>query len=433
MGLIGRLIFKNYTMADFDRDIRAWIGIGQPTLSGVKVNEQTAMRFITVYSCVRVLAETLASLPLFVYRERPGGGRDKARDHPLYYLLHDVPNNEMTSLTWRETQMGHLVISGNCYSIITSNRRGQVIDLYPMPWHEVVPRRNRETRKIEYQINDRGKIEILPAEKVFHIPGLGYDGIMGYSPIRMAQEAIGLGLAATEFSARFFGQGMNIGGVLEHPGTLSETAYEHLKKSIEERGSGLANSWRPLILEEGMKWTRIPMPMSDAQFIEQRKMNRDEICGLFRVPPHMIANLERATFSNVEHLSLEFVMYTMLPWIQRWEQTINWKLFTRQEREQGYYVKFNVSGLLRGDAKSRAEALHIMRQDGIINADEWRELEEMNPIEDGSGKVYLVNGNMIPVTSAGQEGTKGSQGAGGGKEQSEPNSEPNIEKIWRWR
>lgn len=409
MGLLSRLLIKNYSMSDFNRDVRAWIG-GQPVHSGVTVNEQTAMRYITVYSCVRVLAETLASLPLFVYRERPAGGREKARDHPVYYLLHDQPNDEMTSFTFRETQMGHLVISGNCYSVITQNRRGEVIDLYPLPWHQVVPRRNLETNKIEYQVNDRGKIEILPAEKIFHIPGLGYDGIMGYSPIRMAREAIGLGLAATEFAARFYGQGMNIGGVLEHPQKLSDKAYEHLQKSLEERGAGLANSWRPLILEEGMKWTRIPMPMTDAQFIETRKLNRDEICGLFRVPPHMVANLERATFSNVEHLSLEFIMYTMLPWIQRWEQTINWKLFTRQEREQGYYVKFNVSGLLRGDAKSRAEALHIMRQDGIINADEWRELEEMNPVEDGSGKIYLVNGNMIPVGSAGQDKQQNSKG-----------------------
>lgn len=410
MGLLSRLLIKNYTMDDFNRDIRAWIG-GRPTLAGVQVNEQSAMRYVTVYSCVRVLAETLASLPLFVYRERPSGGSDKARDHPVYGLLHDLPNDEMTSLTWRETQMGHLVLSGNCYAIITTNRRGQPIDLYPVGWHYVEPVRNQETEKIEYHINDRGKIEVFPAEKVFHIPGLGYDGIRGYSPIRMAQEAIGIGLAATEFTARFYGQGMNIGGVLEHPGTLTDKAYENLKRSIEERGSGLANSWRPLILEEGMKWTRIPMPLTDAQFVETKKLNRDEICGLFRVPPHMIANLERATFSNIEHMSLEFVMYTMLPWVKRWEQTINWKLFTPQEREQGYYAKFNLSGLLRGDAKSRAEALHIMRQDGVINADEWREMEEMNPIGGIAGKTYLVNGNMISTEAAANQQSKGDSGA----------------------
>lgn len=424
MGLLSRLVFKNYTMQDFDRGIKAWLGVGQPTAAGARVNEQTAMRYITVYSCVRVLAETLASLPLFVYRGRPGGGADKARDHPVYELLHDLPNDEMTSLTWRETQMGHLVLSGNCYAIITTNRRGQPVDLYPVGWHYVTPVRNPDTGKIEYHLSDRGGVEVFPAEKVLHIPGLGYDGIRGYSPIRMAQEAIGLGLAATEFAARFYSQGMNIGGILEHPSALSDKAYMRLKEDLEKRGAGLANAWRPLILEEGMKFSRIPMPLTDAQFIETRKMNRDEICGLFRVPPHMIANLERSTYSNIEHQSLEFVTYTMLPWVKRWEQAINWKLFTRQEREQGYYVKFNLSGLLRGDTRSRAQALHIMRQDGIINADEWRELEEMNPIEDGSGKVYLVNGNMVPVGSAGQGKVAESQ------EPAEPVSEPMPLRRW---
>ncbi|GEA17508.1 phage portal protein [Moorella sp. E306M] len=429
MGLLSRLLFKNYTMEDFDRDVKAWFGAGQPTMAGVRVNEQTAMRYITVYSCVRVLAETLASLPLFVYRRRSDGGSDKARDHPVYGLLHDLPNDEMTSLTWREAQMGHLALSGNCYSIITPNRRGQPVDLYPVGWHLVEPVRNQETGKIEYHINDRGKIEVFPAERVFHIPGLGYDGIRGYSPIRMAQEAIGLGLAATEFAARFYAQGMNIGGILEHPGQLSDKAYERLQRDVEKSWSGLKNAWRPIILEEGMKFNRIPMPLTDAQFVETRKLNRDEICGLFRVPPHMIANLERATFSNIEHMSLEFVMYTMLPWVKRWEQTINWKLFTKQEREQGYYAKFNLSGLLRGDAKSRAEALHIMRQDGVINADEWREMEEMNPIEDGSGKVYLINGNMIPVSSAGQDEAKS------GQEPAEPANElkPLRKILWKGR
>jgi len=426
MGLISRLVFKNYTMEDMDRDVRAWLGAGQPSLSGVAVNEQTAMRYVTVYSCMRVLAETLASLPLFVYKERPGGGADKARDHPVYSLLHDLPNGEMTSLTWRETMMGHLVLSGNCYSIITTNRRGQVIDLYPVEWQRVAVIRNRETRRLEYHVypDASSTYEIFPPEKVFHVPGLGFDGIRGYSPIRMAQEAIGLGLAATEFAARFYGQGMMFGGVLEHPGSLGDKALEHLRKSLEEHGAGLANAWRPLILEEGMKWTRIPMPLTDAQFLENRKFTRDEICGLFRVPPHLIANLEKATYGNIEHQSLEFVMYTMLPWVKRWEQAINWKLFTRQEREQGYYAKFNLSGLLRGDARSRAQALHIMRQDGVINADEWRELEEMNPIEDGSGKVYLVNGNMIPIGSAGQGKTTESQ------EPTEPVSEPKPLRRW---
>lgn len=405
MGLLSNLVSKSaYSMADFTRDIRNFLR-GSPPTAGAKVNEETALRYITVYSCVRVLAEAVGSLPLFVYRTRPNGrGSDKATDHPVYELLHDLPNDEMTSLTWRETSMGHLTLSGNTYSIITFNGKGQAIDLYPVPWNMVEPRRNKDTGKIEYQVNDRGKIEVFPAEKVFHIPGFGFDGIKGYSPIRMAAEAIGLGIAATEFSSRFYSQGMNIGGVLEHPTELSDPAYERLQKWIEEMGSGMANSWKPLILEGGMKFNRIPMPLTDAQFIETRKFTRDEICGLFRVPPHMIANLERSTNNNIEHQGIEFVQHTLLPYVTRWEQTINWKLFTKEERAQGYYAKFNVSGLLRGDYKSRQEGLAIMRQNGVINANTWLELEDMNPIEGEAGEVYLVNGNMIPTTAAAGKG-----------------------------
>lgn len=248
---------------------------------------------------------------------------------------------------------------------------------------------------------------LLPAERVLHIPGFSFDGLKGLSPIAHAAEMVGIGLATQEFLARFYGQGMNVGGVLEHPGKLSDKARANLIADLEAKGAGLANSWRPLVLEEGMRFNRIPMPLRDAQTVEMLKLTRDQIAALFRVPPHMIANLERATFSNIEHQSLEFVKYTMLPWIVRWEREINRKLFTRREKEQGFYVKFNVEGLLRGDYKSRQEGLAIQRQNGIINADEWRELEEMNPIPGGAGQVYLVNGNMVPLDETGRPERRG--------------------------
>lgn len=400
MGLLSKLIVKaqSFTMDEFNRQVVERIRGGQ-VHSGVKVSEESAMRYVTVYSCVRVLAEALATLPIFVYKERPGGGADKAKDHPVFELLHSQPNDEMNTATWREAQMGHLVLSGNNYSVISLNARGQVIDLYPIPWSECQPFRDNDGR-IKYRIMDRGKGEVFPAEKIFHVPGLGFDGIMGYSPIRMAAESIGVGMAAAEFSARFYGQGMNIGGVLEHPEALTDKAFERLREDLEARGSGLANSWRPLILEEGMKFNRIPMPLTDAQFIETRKFTQSEICGLFRVPPHMIANLERSTNNNIEHQSLEFVKYSLLPYVTKWEKAINWKLFSRKERQEGYYAKFNLSGLLRGDYKSRQEGLAIQRQNGVINMNEWRELEEMNPVEGAEGNSYLVNGNMIPISVA---------------------------------
>ncbi len=415
MGLIRDLLLKNYSLSDFDRDIRLWIG-GQPTNSGVTVSEETALRHITVYSCVRVRSESFASLPLSVYRRRPSGkGRDEAWDHPVYELIHAAPNTDMTSLTWRETMNGHLDLSGNCYAIITTNRRGQVIDVYPWDWHLIEPRRNQDTGKIEYHLNDRGKIEILPPERVFHVPGLGFDGIKGYSIIRLAREAVGVGMASTEFAARFFGQGMNVGAVLETEKIFKDQEdADFVRRQFEERAGGLANSHRPIILHGGLKFNRIPMPLADAQFIEQIKLNQSQICGLLRVPPHLVADLNNATFSNIEHQSIEYVIFSMLPLITRFEQTMNWKLFTKAERDQGYYVKFNVDALLRGDAKARADALAVKRQNGVINADEWRELDDQNPIGGPAGEAYLVNGNMISTETALKQLPKQTQGPNGG-------------------
>lgn len=395
-------------MEEFDRRLRSRGAFGY-SHSGVDVNESTAMRFITVYSCVRVIAETIAALPIEIRRERSSGrGSDKVRDHPLFDLLHVAPNTDMTTTSWREQQIASQALSGNCYSVITRNNRGEVIDLYPIPWTDCQPERDPVDNRIYYNINDRGKSERLPADQVFHVPGMGFDGVVGYSPVRMAAEAIGIGMAAEQFSARFFGQGMNVGSVMETDKQLSDKAYERLREDFEARGSGLANSWRPLILEEGLKFNRIPMPLRDAQFIEGRKFTKDDICGLFRVPPHMIANLERATFSNIEHLSIEFVTYTLLPYLVAWEKTIAWRLFTKREREQGYFAKINVEGLLRGDYKSRQEGLAIQRQNGVINADEWRDIEDYNPIGGDAGEAYLVNGNMITVEKAAEGGETGS-------------------------
>ncbi|KAF6584990.1 phage portal protein [Paenibacillus sp. EKM211P] len=401
MGILTNIAAQKseYSMNDFTNDIRKRL-YGGRTSSGNQVNEDSAMRFITVFSCVRVLSEAVGALPLFVYKQQSDGRKEKATDHPVYGLLHDLPNTEMTSQSWREAMVGHLSTSGNCYSVLTHNRRGQVFDIYPLDWTTVHPYRNTESGKIEYRISDRGKQEILPAEKMLHIPGFGGNGIVGYSPIRMAAEAVGLGMASAQFTSHFYKNGMNVGGVLEHPGGLSDVAFDRLQEWINEKGVGLGNSWKPLILEEGMKYSRIPMPFVDAQFIETRKLNRDEICGLFRVPPHMIANLERSTNNNIEHQGIEFVMHTLMPYLTRIEAATNWKLFTPAERAAGYYVKFNVDALLRGDYKSRQEGLAIQRQNGIINGDDWNIIEDRNPAPDGSGKEYLVNGNMIPISRA---------------------------------
>lgn len=407
-------MFKNYSMDDWNKDIKASIG-SRNSLAGVRVNEESALKYTAVYACVRVLSETLASLPLHIYQKRLTGGKDRAVDHPLYEILHFSPNEEMPSVTWRETMMGHILTCGNCYSEKTYNGRGNVIRLYPIPWTQIRPVRNKNTRVIEYELTDRSKTEIMPAEKILHIPGLGFDGIVGYSPIRMAMEAIGLGLAAESFGARFFGKGTHLGGIIEHPEGMSDQAYERLKKSFEEEYQGLQNSHGTIILEEGAKFTKLGIPPEEAQFLETRKFQRSEIAGIYRVPPHMIADLERATFSNIEHMSLEFLMYTMRPWIYRWEQYLNWKLLTPLERQLGFFAEFAVTALLRGDTKSQAEALNMARQNGVVNADEWREMIGMNPQPGGTGKVYLVNGNMISTETAARQQTGNTPGTGGDK------------------
>ena len=404
MGLIKDLLFKNYSVADLDRDMRSWFG-GTPTKAGVNVNEHTALRYITFYSCVRVRSESFAMLPLSVYRKRRNGrGRDEAYAHPLHDRIHATPNGEMTSLTWRETMNGHLDVSGNCYSIITTNNRGQVIDLYPWPWDQVHVKRNKDTRKIEYDIYDNGmKVETLPPERVLHVPGLGYDGIKGYSTISLIREYVGLGLSVSEFIERFYGQGMNVGSVLQTEQAMEENAITALREKFIERGSGLANSWLPIVLHSGLKFDRIPMSLVDAQTVEILKLTDTQMCGIMRVPPHMVANLERSTNNNIEHQGIEYVQYSMLPIITRFEQAMNWRLFTPAERAEGYYVKFNVEALLRGDAAARGAYLSEKRQNGIINADEWRELDDENPIGGVAGEAYLVNGNMISTETAAKQ------------------------------
>lgn len=405
MSFISKIFNKSYSVGgDWKGALEKVFRVGS-TSSGVHVNENSAMRYITVYSCMRVIAETGAQLPLFIYREKEGGGKEKARDHPAFQLLHDMPNDEMTSTTWRESQMGQQVLSGNAYSIITFNGKGNAVDLYPVPWDKCEPFRDQKDGKIKYRINDRGRYEVFPKERVLHVPGLGYDGLVGYSPVHMARESIGMGMAANDFAANFYGQGLSMGGVIEHPNQLSPTAHQNLREAIEEESSGMSNAGRPMILEEGMKFSNVTMPLKDAEFIETRKFNQTEICGLFRVPPHMIANLERATFSNIEHQSLEFVMYTLMPYLKKWEQAINWKLFTSNERADGYHAKFNVEGLLRGDYKSRQEGLAIQRQNGVISTDEWRAEEDRNPVGGEVGSTHLVNGNMISVEAANKQKT----------------------------
>ena len=342
------------------------------TTSGKAVTERSAMQMTAVYSCVRILAEAVAGLPLHLYRYKEDGGKEKAIDHPLYLLLHDEPNPEMSSFVFRETLMTHLLLWGNAYAHTVSMDDAPTI---------------------------KGSLVRLNPSDVLHIPGLGFDGLVGYSPIAMAKNAIGMAIACEEYGAKFFANGAAPGGVLEHPGTIKDP--QRVWESWQSTFGGSGNSNKIAVLEEGMKYTPIGISPEQAQFLETRKFQINEIARIFRVPPHMVGDLEKSSFSNIEQQSLEFVKYTLEPWLVRWEQSIQRTLFSPEEKKR-YFAKFNVEGLLRGDYASRMSGYATARQNGWMSANDIRELENLDriPTEDG-GDLYLINGNMLPLGNAG--------------------------------
>ena len=367
------------------------------TTSGKTVNERTAMQTTAVYACVRILAETIASLPLHTYRYTING-KEKATDHQIYHLLADEPNPEMTSFVFRETLMGHLLLWGNAYAQIIRDGRGNVLALYPLLPNKMTVDRT-EKGEIYYIYNKEGQGYPLRCDEVLHIPGLGFDGLIGYSPIAMAKNAIGMAIATEEYGAKFFANGANPGGVLEHPGVVKDPA--RVRESWNSVYQGSSNAHRVAVLEEGMKFQSIGIPPEQAQFLETRKFQINEIARIFRIPPHMIGDLEKSSFSNIEQQSLEFVMYTLDPWVVRWEQSIKRVLFSEDEKRE-YFVKFNVDGLLRGDYQSRMNGYAVGRQNGWLSSNDIRELENMNRIsEELGGDLYLINGNMTKLADAG--------------------------------
>jgi len=374
--------------------------------SGKPVNERSAMQMTAVYSCVRILAEAIAGLPLHVYKYNETGGKEKAIDHPLYLLLHDEPNPEMSSFVFRETLMTHLLLWGNAYAQIIRNGKGEVIALYPLMPNKMTVDRDENgqlyytyLRSTEEAHTMEGSSVILKPCDVLHIPGLGFDGLVGYSPIAMAKNAIGMAIACEEFGAKFFANGAAPSGVLEHPGTIKDPS--RVRAAWQSQFGGSSNSGKVAVLEEGMKYTPISISPEQAQFLETRKFQINEIARIFRVPPHMVGDLEKSSFSNIEQQSLEFVKYTLDPWVIRWEQSMSRVLFSAEEKKE-YFISFNLEGLLRGDYQSRMSGYSIARQNGWMSANDIRELENLDriPAEQG-GDLYLINGSMLPLGNAG--------------------------------
>lgn len=375
-----------------------WIvkAYGMETTSGIDVSEEGALNATAVMACVRILAESVASLPLITYRRMADGGKERATSFYLYPVLHSTPNPEMTSFQWRETMMGHLCLWGNAYAEIVTDKGGRVRELWPLRPDRMRVAREDGALSYYYRAGAAGVETRLPNETVLHIRGLSMDGVKGISVITAARNAIGLALATEEFGGRFFQNGAVPGLILKHPGQLGDVAYQRLKASWDKEHQGAERSHKTTILEEGMSLEKIGIPPEDAQFLQTRRFQVEEIARIFRIPPHMLADLERATFSNIEHQSLEFVVHSLRPWLVRIEQELMRSLLTSREQVE-YFTEFLVDGMLRGDTASRYQAYSVGRQNGWLSANDVRLLENMNPIEDGD--EYLTPMNMMPAGS----------------------------------
>ncbi len=389
------------------------------TGSGMRVSPDSALRLAAVYACVRVLSESLASLPLVIYQRRADGGKDKVTDHWLYRLLAKRPNRFQNPFEWREMLQGHLALRGNAYNQIITNAQGEVVEL--MPLHpdrirlELLP-----SGEYRYRFTDRfGTESILPRGEVWHVRGLSSDGLMGMSPVELARENLGMALAAQDYGARFFANDAKpTGGWIEFPGSFKDSeAKKVFRESYQQAQSG-ANRGKVLVLENGMKFHEVGVTNKDAQFLELRKFQITDVARLFRVPPHMIGDLDRATFSNIEQQSLEFVMHTMTPWAERWEASIESELLLEGDDIE---VEFDFANLMRGDAASRASYYQSGIQNGWLTRNEARIAENLNPLEGLDEPLRPLN--MVEESTAEDVALDTEQAEAPAQEATEPSDE----------
>lgn len=375
--------------------------------SGEMVNERSAMQIATVYACVRLLAESVASLPLHLYRvTEEGSGKEKARDHPLYKILYRQTNPEMSSFSFRETMMVQLLLWGNAYAQIVRDGKNGILGLYPLlPENVEIDRTENGDLFYIYHAytnevpGDKDRDIIFRRDEILHIPGLGFNGLVGFSPIAMMKNALGTTLAVEKYGSSFFKNGAQPSGVLEHPGVLKNP--ERIRENWMDVYGGANNAHKVAVLEEGMQYKPIALPPEDSQFLSTREFGVEEICRIFRVPPHLVQDLKRSTFNNIEHQGISFVQYTLMPWLERFEQAIIKDVLIEEEQDE-YFPKFNVDGLLRGDYKSRMEGYAVGFANGFLSPNDIRRLENMDPIPDElGGNVYVANGSYIQLKDIG--------------------------------
>ena len=389
------------------RDSGAIFSFGRAD-SGEQVDEKSAMQIATVYACVRLLAESVAQLPLHLYRYTDSGtGKEMAADHPVYPILHRQPNPEMTSFNWRETMMVHLLLYGNSYNQLIRDGKNGIVSIYPLLPENVEVDRDEhgEIYYIYHAYTDetpgeKNKDIFFHRDEVLHVPGLGFNGLVGFSPIAMMKNSLGTTLAVEKYGSAFFKNGAQPSGVLEHPGVLKNP--EKIRQNWSDVYGGANNAHKVAVLEEGMSYKAISLPPEDSQFLSTRQFGVEEICRIFRVPPHMVQDLERATFNNIEHLAIEFVMHTLMPWLVRIEQAIIKDVLIDEEKNE-FFPKFNVDGLMRGDYKSRMEGYAVAITNGIMSVNDVRKLEDLDPLdEDEGGDLHLINGSYTRLSDAGK-------------------------------
>lgn len=377
--------------------------------SGERVDEKSAMQIATVYACVRLLAETVAGLPLHLYRMKDDtNSKERATDHPLYKLLYRQPNPEMTSFSFREVMMVQLLLWGNCYAQIIRDGRNGIISLYPLlPENMEIDRDEKGEIFYTYHAytdeapGENNKDIYFRNDEIFHVPGMGFNGLVGFSPIAMMKNSLGTTLAVEKYGSSFFKNGAQPSGVLEHPGVLKNP--EKIRENWSVVYGGANNAHKVAVLEEGMQYKPISLPPEDSQFLSTRQFGVNEICRIFRVPPHMVQDLDHATFSNIEHQSIDFVVHTLTPWLVRFEQAIIKDLLLPEEQDL-YFPKFNVDGLLRGDYQSRMQGYATGISNGFLSPNDCRRLENMDLIAaEKGGDDYYLNGGYVKLQDAGKQ------------------------------
>jgi HK97 family phage portal protein len=370
--------------------------------SGENVTADTALTVAAVYACVRVLSETVASLPLFIYQARKDGGKDSVRQHPLWDLLHNKPNQDQTAYEFFEQGMAHLNLRGNAFSQKIREASGRIVELIPQDPSMVKVERGEDGRLIYKITGADGREKTFKQQEIWHVRGLSTDGIIGLSPIQQAREAIGISMAADKYGGRFFRNSARPSGYLKHPGTLKETARASLAESWQASYGG-ENASSTAVLEEGLEYHALSISNEDAQFLESRQFQIEEIARIFRVPCVLIGHPDNtSTYASAEQFFLSFVVHTIRPWVTRIEKSINVNLVSEDDRKKGIFAEFKLDGLLRGDTASRYQAYALAIQNKIMNPNEVRSLENMNPYP--GGEVY-ENPNVKPANGGNDEQT----------------------------